>query len=123
MGALAQVAPEWIPACESGGDTGVSLGGYDAQRRPFVFLEFLVCSWGGRPFADGVDGLASVVVNFSNYPAEVIEREYPLRIEENGYLPDTGGPGRFRGGLALARQYRLLEESATLQLRADRAEA
>ena len=41
MGALAQVAPEWIPACESGGDTGVSLGGYDAQRRPFVFLEFL----------------------------------------------------------------------------------
>jgi N-methylhydantoinase B len=120
MGALAQVAPDRIPACESGGDTGVSLGGYDAQRRPFVFLEFLVCSWGGRPLADGIDGAASIVVNFSNYPAEVIEREYPLRIEENGYLPDTGGPGRFRGGLALVRQYRFLEDSATLQLRADR---
>jgi N-methylhydantoinase B len=122
MGALAQIAPDRIPAGESGGDTGVSLGGYDAQRRPFVFLEFLVCSWGGRPFADGIDGAASVVVNFSNYPAEVIEREYPLRIEENGYLPDTGGAGRFRGGLALVRQYRFLEERATLQLRADRAE-
>src|SRR5439155_20359785 len=111
MGALAQVAPDRIPACESGGDTGVSLGGYDAERRPFVFLEFLVCSWGGRPLADGIDGAASIVVNFSNYPAEVIEREYPLRIEENGYLPDTGGPGRFRGGLALVRQYRFLEDS------------
>jgi N-methylhydantoinase B len=120
MGALALAAPERIPAGESGGDTGVSLGGYDTQRRPFVFLEFLVCSWGGRPFGDGIDGIASIVVNFSNYPAEVIEREYPLRIEENGYLPDTGGAGRFRGGLALVRQYRFLEKSATLQLRADR---
>lgn len=121
MGALAQLAPDRIPACESGGDTGVSLGGYDAQRRPFVFLEFLVCSWGGRPNADGIDGAASIVVNFSNYPAEVIEREYPLRIEENGYLLDSGGAGQFRGGLALVRQYRMLESSATLQLRADRA--
>src|SRR5436305_7534837 len=121
MGALAQAAGDRVPAGESGGDTGISLGGYDSQRRPFVFLEFLVCSWDGRPFADGIDGVASMVVNFSNYPAEVIEREYPLRIEENGYLPDTGGPGRYRGGLALARQYRFLEESGTLQLRADRA--
>jgi N-methylhydantoinase B len=121
MGALAQVAPEQVPACESGGDTGISLGGYTAERRPFVFLEFLVCSWGGRPFADGIDGVASMVVNFSNYPVEVIEREYPLRIEEYGFLPDTGGPGKFRGGLALVRRYRFLEQSGTFQIRADRS--
>lgn len=121
MGALAQVAPENVPACESGGDTGISLGGYDAQRRAFVFLEFLVCSWGGRPFADGIDGVASMVVNFSNYPAEVIEREYPLRIEEYGFLADSGGPGQFRGGLALVRRYRFLEESGTFQIRSDRS--
>jgi N-methylhydantoinase B len=120
MGALAQVAPNRVPACESGGDTGISLGGYDAQRRAFVFLEFLVCSWGGRPFADGIDGIASMVVNFSNYPAEVIEREYPLRIEEYGFLPDSGGPGMFRGGLALVRRYRFLEEAGTFQIRSDR---
>ncbi|MBV9543920.1 MAG: hydantoinase B/oxoprolinase family protein, partial [Chloroflexi bacterium] len=121
MGALAQVAPESVPACESGGDTGISLGGYTVDRRAFVFLEFLVCSWGGRPFADGIDGVASMVVNFSNYPVEVIEREYPLRIEEYGFLPDTGGPGKFRGGLALVRRYRFLEESGTFQIRADRS--
>jgi N-methylhydantoinase B len=121
MGALAQVAPDQVPACESGGDTGISLGGYTAERRAFVFLEFLVCSWGGRPFGDGIDGVASMVVNFSNYPVEVIEREYPLRIEEYGFVPDTGGPGKFRGGLALVRRYRFLEHSATLQVRADRS--
>lgn len=121
MGALAQVAPEHVPACESGGDTGISLGGYTSERRAFVFLEFLVCSWGGRPFRDGIDGVASMVVNFSNYPVEVIEREYPLRIEEYAFLSDSGGPGQFRGGLALVRRYRFLEQSGTFQIRADRS--
>jgi N-methylhydantoinase B len=121
MGALAQVAPEHVPACESGGDTGISLGGYSSERRAFVFLEFLVCSWGGRPFRDGIDGVASMVVNFSNYPVEVIEREYPVRIEEYGFLPDSGGPGKFRGGLALVRRYRFLEQAGTFQIRADRS--
>ncbi len=120
MGALAQVAPDRVPACEVGGDSGITMGGYDADRNAFVFLEFLFSGWGGRPFADGVDGTASVVVNFSNYPAEVIEHEYPLRIEEYGFLPDSGGPGEYRGALALVRQYRFLEREASFQLRADR---
>jgi len=120
FGALAQVAPDRVFACEVGGDTGVSFGGYDAERRPFVFLEFLFGSWGGRPTRDGVDACSSSVVNFSNNPVEVIESEYPLMIERYGYLPDTGGPGKFRGGLALERQYRFLEAEGTLQLRTDR---
>ena len=49
FGALAKIAPDRVFACEMGGDTGVSFGGYDADRRPFVFLEFLFGSWGGRP--------------------------------------------------------------------------
>ena len=122
MGALAQVAPDQVPACESGGDTGISLGGYDAPNGERS------CSWSswsavgavGR-FADGIDGVASMVVNFSNYPVEVIEREYPLRVEEYGFLPDSGGPGKFRGGLALVRRYRFLEQSGTFQIRADRS--
>ncbi|HWP75070.1 MAG TPA: hydantoinase B/oxoprolinase family protein, partial [Methylomirabilota bacterium] len=88
FGALAQIAPDRVFACEMGGDTGVSFGGYDAERRPFVFLEFLFGSWGGRPTKDGVDACSSSVVNFSNNPVEVIESEYPLLIERYGYLPD-----------------------------------
>jgi N-methylhydantoinase B len=120
FGALAQVAPDRVFACEVGGDTGVSIGGYDADRRPFVFLEFLFGSWGGRPARDGVDANSSAVVNFSNNPVEVIEAEYPIAIERYGFVPDTGGPGRFRGGLALVREYRFLEAEGVLQLRTDR---
>jgi len=120
FGALAKLAPDRIPACEVGGDTGITIGGYDAERHPFVFLEFLNSGWGGRPFADGVDGCASSVVNFSNYPSEVIENEYPLRIEEYGFQPDSGGAGQYRGALGLVRQYRFLEAEGTLHIRSDR---
>src|SRR5207247_270829 len=41
----------------------------------------------------------------------VLKNEYPLLIERYGYLPDSGGAGRFRGGLALVRQYRFLESA------------
>jgi N-methylhydantoinase B len=120
FGALAKLAPDRVPACEVGGDTGITLGGYYADRRAFVFLEFLFCSWGGRPFADGIDGVSSMVVNFSNQSAEVLENEQPLRIEEYGFIPDSGGPGYNRGGLAIVRQYRFLEKEAVLQIRSDR---
>ncbi len=120
MGALAQMAPNAVPACEVGGDTGISIGGYRADRTPFVFLEFLYGSWGGRHDCDGVDACTSIVVNFSNNPAEVVEAENPLQILRYGFLPDTGGPGKHRGGLALVREYRFTEDEGTLQIRSDR---
>lgn len=120
MGALAQSAPHIVPACEVGGDTGISIGGYRADRTAFVFLEFLFCGWGGRPDRDGIDGCASIVVNFSNNPAEVIEAEYPLQILEYGFLPDTGGAGKYRGACSIVREYRFTETQATLQIRSDR---
>src|SRR6516225_9110598 len=120
FGALAKIAPNRVFACEMGGDTGISFGGYDSERRPFVFLEFLFGSWGGRPTKDGIDAAASAVVNFSNNPIEIVESEYPLMIERYGYVPDSGGAGKFRGGLALVRQYRFLAEEGVLQLRTDR---
>src|SRR5262249_57190955 len=61
FGALAQIAPDRVFACEMGGDTGVSYGGYDPLREPFVFLEFLLGSWGARPSSDGVDACSSSV--------------------------------------------------------------
>jgi N-methylhydantoinase B len=122
FGALAKLAPDRVPACESGGDTGISIGGYDAERRPFVFLEFLHASWGGRPDREAIDGSASVTVNFSNNPVEIVETHYPLRIEQYGFIPDSGGPGLHRGGLGLVKEYRFLGGRGSLQIRADRQE-
>jgi N-methylhydantoinase B len=120
MGALAQVAPDRVPACESGGDTGITIAGYYEDDRAFVFLEFLHASWGGRPDKDGIDACSSISANFSNNPIEYLEGDHPLRIEEYAFVPDTGGPGQHRGGLAMVRQYRFLEREGALQLRTDR---
>jgi N-methylhydantoinase B len=56
----------------------------------------------------------------SNTPVEVLEAQHPIRIEEYGFVPDSAGAGRFRGGLGLRRRYALLNDEATLQLRSDR---
>jgi N-methylhydantoinase B len=120
FGALAKIAPDRVFACEAGGDTGISYGGYDADRKPFVFIEFLYGGWGGRPHQDGVDGCSSSVVNFSNNPIEIVESEQPLVIRQYGYVPDTGGAGMYRGGLALVRDYQFEADEATFQLRTDR---
>jgi len=123
MGALSKMAPDRVPACEVGGDTGITIGGYDADRNPFVFLEFLFSGWGGRPDRDGVDGVSSIVVNFSNNPAEIIEAEYPLEVLRYGFVTDTGGAGKYRGAVATERVYRFTEAEGTLHIRSDRRES
>ncbi len=120
LGALAQIAPDRVPACEGGGDSGIGISGYRADRTPFNFLEFLLGCWGGRPDRDGIDGCSSIVANTANNPVEVVELEHPVQILRYGFLPDTGGPGKYRGGLAMVREYRFTEEEGTLQIRSDR---
>ena len=56
FGALAQAVPDVLPACGSNApDVGISFGGVDADSNPFVYLEFLLASWGGGPDRDGMD--------------------------------------------------------------------
>ena len=76
--------------------------------------------WGGRPDKDGIEAITNPSQNLSNTPVEVLERQHPVRIEDYALVPNSGGAGRFRGGLGLRRSYRLLAEEAVLQLRADR---
>jgi N-methylhydantoinase B len=120
FGALAGVAPDKVPACGVGVDSGISLGGCYADGTPFVFLEFLVGSWGGGPHRDGMDACTGTTINYSNTPAELIEAEQPVAIESYAFVPDSGGPGRWRGGLALMRELRFCCDEATLQVRSDR---
>lgn len=123
MGALAQIAPKKLMAAGEGGNTVVAIGGYHgASRRPFVFVDMINGAWGGRADKDGIEGITNPSQNMSNLPIETIEARYPLLMEEYGLRPDSGGAGRYRGGLGLVRQYRLLADSAVLQLRADRHE-
>lgn len=123
MGALAQIAPKKLMAAGEGGNTVVAIGGYHgASRKPFVFVDMINGAWGGRSDKDGIEGVTNPSQNMSNLPIETIEVRYPLVMEEYGLRPDSGGAGEFRGGLGLVRQYRLLADTAMLQLRADRHE-
>jgi N-methylhydantoinase B len=120
-GALARMLPSKVFACGAQGDFGVTIAGYDARQEPFVLLEFLFGTWGGRPGKDTNDGLSSLAVNYSNSPVEVVEGEQPLRIEGYGFRTDSGGPGKHRGGVGMMRSYRLTGvPEAVLQVRSDR---
>jgi len=121
FGALAQAVPDLLPACGSNApDVGISFGGSDEQGKTFVYLEFLLASWGGGPDRDGMDACTGTLVNYSNAPAEMIEADQPIAVERYALVPDTGGPGRYRGGLALERHLRFKAKRGVLQIRSDR---
>lgn len=120
-GALAMMLPGKVFACGAQGDFGVTIAGYDQRHLPFVLLEFLFGTWGGRPNKDTNDGLSSLAVNYSNSPIEVVESEQPVRIEHYGFRADSGGAGKYRGGVGMVRTYRLTGvPEAVLQVRSDR---
>ena len=122
FGALAQIRPDRVPAACEGGNTGVSIGGWDKERGPFIFVEFVCGTGGARPGLDAVDGHTNPGVCMCNVPCEVVEVESPVVVERYGFMPDTGGAGKYRGGLALVRDFRFVGEEAILQVRSDRRE-
>lgn len=119
MGALAQALPERIPADGSGGSTIPSIGGMH-KGRPFVFVETMMGTSGGAPMHDGQEGVAHIGANQSNIPIEMIEREHPLLFEKYGFVADSAGAGKYRGGLAIERQLRVLAEDAVISVRSDK---
>jgi N-methylhydantoinase B len=120
FGALAKMCPDKVGAATDGGAVGVSLGGYFADRSPFIFVEFGCGAWGGRPWADGIEGNASLFANFAATSVEVTEADVPVQILAFEHVQDGMGAGKFRGGAPYRREYRLLEGESTLQIRNDR---
>ena len=120
FGALAGLLPDRIHAAGEGGNTLVIIGGQNPDRSPYIFYELLSGTWGARPDRDGNDGLCNPANVASNIPIEEAECGYPIRIERYGYVPDSGGAGKYRGGLAIEREWRLLSGKAHLAIRSDR---
>jgi N-methylhydantoinase B len=120
FGALAKLYPDRVIAASEGGNTGVTIGGYDRDLRPFIYVDFMSGCWGGRPWADGLDGNTSMFANMASFSCEVIEAENPLEVLDYEFVPDSGGAGRFRGGMAQRKTWRMLADEGILQVRADR---
>ena len=119
MGAIAEAVPELVIAGCEGGPTLFSVGGHH-EGKPFVLTEVLVSTWGARAARDGVEGISNPAANLSNQPVELIEAELPLEVTRYGLVPDSGGAGKHRGGLASVREFRFLAERSEFTIRTDR---
>jgi len=107
LGAMSAVLPERTIASANGANTSMVFAGEDPTTgSPYVYLETLGGGMGGRNDRDGKDGVQVHITNTSNLPVEAIEMEYPLRVEEYSLVVDSGGAGRWRGGLGLRRVVR-----------------
>jgi len=120
FGALSQAVPLLPRAAGEGGTSSYSIGGYDADGRFVLFREALMGAWGGGFQREGIDGVANPAANIGNAPVEMVENQAPIMVEKYELVTDSGGPGKWRGGMSVERQLRFLGERATFQLRSDR---
>jgi len=109
--ALAPAMPQAIPAAHKGDMGGCSFFGFredDGSR--FLLLNIFGGGWGGRPHEDGESASVSICQgDVRNTPIELQEIKYPFLIEQHALRVDSGGAGRYRGGLGIAITYRCLQ--------------
>ncbi|MBI4528211.1 MAG: hydantoinase B/oxoprolinase family protein [Deltaproteobacteria bacterium] len=122
LGAFALALPDRVGGQSCGTPTGVSFGGVDPRtHRRFVFYESYCGGLGATNHGDGADGVSTGTSNQMNIPVEAVEINYPVRVTRYELVPDSGGAGKFRGGLGILREYEMLADEATVNLRGDRA--
>lgn len=92
-----------------------------ADGRFWVNYETFAGAQGARPYKDGLDGVRVHASGASNFPVEVLEQTFPLRIERYAINEGSGGKGRYRGGDGVVRDYRALQDM-TITLAAERQE-
>jgi N-methylhydantoinase B len=120
-GALVQALPGKLPAAPSGQLLVASFGGIDPRRgTPYVTSELGAGGVGARPTKDGIDVLEMGPSNCMNIPAEAIEMSYPLRIRQYSLRPDSGGAGRYRGGLGATKVFEAVHGDVVVSIRGER---
>jgi N-methylhydantoinase B len=110
MGALHQAAPDRVIAASNGATTAIIFGGtQELSGQDFVYVEALGGGMGARSGKDGMDGVQVHITNTSNLPVEALEMEYPLRVLRYSLVTDSGGPGKFRGGMSIRKEIQALK--------------
>jgi N-methylhydantoinase B len=85
----------------------------------FVYLETVSGGSGARFDSDGMEGVHVHMTNSSNLPIEALENEYPLQVDEYALVQDSGGVGRSRGGMGVARQISVRSDDIVFSARSD----
>jgi N-methylhydantoinase B len=119
--ALAPALPNRIPAGTKAMMCHAGFGGVDPRNGEFYcFLETLAGGYGGRMGLDGPDAVQVHGQNTENAPIEETELSYPVRITRYELVDDSDGPGQWRGGLGLRRDYLFEDHAASFTVLSDR---
>lgn len=120
FGALAQAAPERSNACAYGTINALSLAGHRQDGRRWVMFSFFGGGHGGHPEGDGLNHGNAPISTATIPPVEILEAAYPVKFTQWALRPDSGGPGRHRGGLGAIYEIELLEKQADVFLFGER---
>jgi N-methylhydantoinase B len=120
--ALAPAAPEGVVAGQPADPMNITIVGRHDDGSRWVSGDATAVGWGAHAGGDGCNGLINYGAgDLKNYPIEVIESRYPLRVLRYGLRDGTGGAGRHRGGLGVIREYELLDEETEVSLWLERS--
>ncbi len=114
MEALSKAMPNRIPAQGQGTMNNLIIGNTD-----FTYYETIGGGSGARRNKDGMDGVHVGMTNTLNTPIESIETEYPLQVKEYSFRENSGGLGKYRGGLGLKRAI-TVKDNAVVSLLTER---
>jgi len=110
--AIAQAAPDRIPAASSGTMNNLTLGGINPRDgQVFSYYETVGGGMGACAHRDGNNGIHTHMTNSLNTPVEALEYAFPFRVRRYSLRPGTGGRGRYRGGDGIVREIELLTDA------------
>ena len=110
--AISKVAPEISNGCAYGTINALSMAGYRKNGARWVLFSFFGGGHGGHPNGDGLNHGNAPISTATIPPLEILEAAYPIRFTQWALRPDSGGPGRSRGGCGAIYEIELLEEKA-----------
>jgi len=117
FGAFAKMDPTRVTAAGNGAMSYFFFSGTDKRTdNPYVYVETIGGGSGARFNKDGLDAVHVHMTNTSNLPVEALEMEYPLLVEKYALSENSGGAGKYRGGMGIVRTIRILEESGDSML-------
>jgi N-methylhydantoinase B len=117
---IAQIAPERSNGCAYGTINALSIAGHRQDGRRWVMFSFFGGGHGGHPLGDGLNHGNAPISTAMIPPLEILEAAYPVKFTQWALRPNSGGPGKHRGGLGAVYEIELLEDEALAFLFGDR---
>jgi N-methylhydantoinase B len=119
--ALAQAIPEQVVAPTFAECNWFTASAADPETGELsIFADLPAGGWGGTPFNDGMDVTQDPLGNCQNLPAETAELLFPIRYNACEMIPDSGGPGRYRGGAGIRLEVEFLGRGEIITMESSR---